>query len=103
MHSSREILSSFSNYCYNQLTLYKFNKEVVKVTDKYREGRLAAIDYAGELALYYMNEEKKICGYLAAEIDKQMKANVCLNGGDYKDGLYDALNDVLDEYKRLYV
>jgi hypothetical protein len=28
-----------------------------------------------------------------------MQQNSCLNDSDYKDGLYDALNDILDELK----
>ncbi len=101
MLSTRELLSSLSNYCYSQLTFYKFNKRVLKVTDKYREGRLAAIGYTSELTLYYMNKEKKIQSQIVEQIDRQMKANSCINDGDYKNGLYDALNDILDEYKRI--
>ncbi len=101
MKSTREILSMLSNHCYSQFTLYKFNKITLRVTNKYREGRLAGIDYTGELALYYMNEEKKLRSQLVEQIDRQMKAHSCLTDGDYKDGLYDALNDVLDEYRRL--
>lgn len=101
MCSTKEVLSSLSNYCYSQLTYYKFNKRVLKVTDKYREGRLTAIKYASELTLHYMNEEKRIQSQIIEQIDMQMKSNSCLTDGDYKDGLYDALNDVLDEYKKI--
>lgn len=101
MKSSKEVLSTLSNYCYVQFTLYKFNEGSLKTTDKYREGRLTGIDYIGDLVFYYLQEEKKICNKMIEQIDRQMKSYSCLNDGDYKSGLYDAMNDILDEYKRL--
>jgi len=80
--------------------LYKFNKRVLKVSEKYREGRLAAINYSGDLTHYYINEEKKIRNHLVEQINKQMKEYSCLNEGEYKKGLYDGLNDVLDACRR---
>ncbi len=101
MKPTREVLSALSNHCYSQLTFYKFNKNVLKVSDKYREGRLTSLNYVSELTLYYMNMEKDIQRQLIGQIDKQMKSNSCLDDSEYKDGLYDALNDMLDEYKRV--
>ncbi len=73
----------------------------MKVSDKYREGRLTALEYVSELTLYYMNIEKEIHKKLVEQIDHQMKSNSCLTESDYKDGLYDALNEILDEYRRV--
>lgn len=82
------------------MVFYKFNKGILKISDKYREGRLTGLEYAAELSLYYMNMEKQIRAYFVEQIDKQMKCNSCLPSSDYKDGLYDALNDVLDEFRK---
>ena len=94
--SAREILEKINSYLHSQITYYRFNKNVLKVSDKYRDGRLAALQYASELSLYYMHLEKSIKDKYRDQILQQMKANSCLKDGDYKKGLYDGLNDALD-------
>lgn len=94
---SKELLEKLSSYCSNQITFYKFNKNVLKVSDKYREGRLTALEYIGELTFYYLQEEKNIPHHFREQVLKQMKLYSCLNHSDYKDGMYDALNDILDQ------
>ncbi|MEN8303745.1 MAG: hypothetical protein ABFQ64_06725 [Campylobacterota bacterium] len=101
MKTTREVLSKISNHTYSQITFYTFNKNVLKVSDKYREGRLTALEYVSELTLYYMNLEKDIRKQLIEQIDHQMQSNSCLPSSDYKDGLYDGLNDVLDAYSNV--
>ena len=93
---SKELLEAVSKHCYNQLTLYKFNTTTLKVSDKYREGKLAALEYLTELSYYYMQEEKSIEKQFKAQVTKQLKLHSCLDETEYKRGLYDALNEVLD-------
>ena len=62
--TSKELLEKVSKHCANQLTLYKFNTGTLKISKKYREGRLTALEYLGELSYYYMQEEKQINLYL---------------------------------------
>ena len=97
--TSKEILEEISTHCYSEITVYRFNTTVLKVSDKYREGRLTALEYIGELTYYYLQEEKKIQIQFKEQIIKQMKLNSCLEDNEYKCGLYDALNEILD-YKR---
>ena len=97
--TSKEFLEEISKNCSNQITYFTFNKSTLKVSDKYREGRLAALKYIGELIFYYLQEEKSIKHRFKEQILKQMQQNSCLNESDYKEGLYDALNDVLDELR----
>lgn len=94
--TSKEVLEEVSKHCSNQLTLYKFNTSTLQVSDKYREGRLTALEYIGELAFYYLQEEKRLQQQFHDQILKQMKLYSCLDNTDYKNGLYDALNDILD-------
>ena len=47
-----------------------------------------------------MQQEKKIQQEFHEQILKQIQQNACLNDSEYKDGLYDALNEILD-HKRL--
>ena len=95
--TSKELLEKVSKHCSNQLTLYKFNTSTLKISKKYREGRLTALEYLGELSYYYMQEEKQIQQHFHEQILKQMRTYSCLDESEYKNGLYDALNDALDE------
>ena len=93
---SKELLEAVSKHCYNQLTLYRFNTTTLHVSDKYREGRVSALEYLTELSYYYMQEEKSIENQFKEQIVKQLKLHSCLDDTEYKRGLYDALNEVLD-------
>ena len=97
--TTKEILETISKNCSNQLILYKFNKNTLKISDKYREGRLAGLQYIGNLTFFFMQEEKRIQSLFREEILKQMKFYSCLEETEYKEGLYDALNDTLDHIK----
>ena len=97
--TSKELIEEVSKHCSNQIIHYTFNKTTLQVSDKYREGRLAALKYMGELTFYYLQEEKNIKYKFREQIFKQMEQNSCLSDSDYKDGLYDALNNILDELK----
>lgn len=93
--TSKELLETVSKHCYNQLTLYRFNTTTLQVSEKYREGRLTALEYLTELSYYYMQEEKSIENQFKEQIMKQLKLHSCLDDTEYKRGLYDALNEVL--------
>lgn len=93
--ASKELLEAVSKHCYNELTLYKFNNTTLNVSDKYREGRLTALEYLTELTYYYLQEEKKIEKEFKKQVSKQLKLYDCLDDTEYKRGLYDALNVVL--------
>ncbi|KYJ87770.1 hypothetical protein [Sulfurovum riftiae] len=100
--TSKEVIEAVSNHCSHQLTLYKFNRGVLQISEKYREGRLTALEYIGELTFYYQQEEKNLQQYLHDQILKQMQLYSCLDDTEYKQGLYDALNDILD-YKKDFI
>ena len=98
--TSKKILEEVSKHCSNQLVFYKFNTSTLQISNKYREGRITALEYISELTYYYMQEEKKIQQEFYEQILKQIQQNACLNESEYKEGLYDALNEILD-HKRL--
>ena len=94
--TSKEVLEEISKHCSNQIIFYKFNTTTLQISDKYREGRLTALEYIGELTYYYLQEEKKIQHEFHEQVLNQLQQNSCLDDSDYKDGLYDALNEILD-------
>lgn len=99
--TSKEVLEEISKHCSNQLTLYKFNTTTLQISDKYREGRLTALEYISELTYHYLQEEKRLQQQFHNQILKQMKLYSCLDNTDYKDGLYDALNEILDHKREI--
>ena len=56
--TSKELLEKASKHCSNQLTYYRFNATTLKVSKKYREGRLSALEYIGELTWYLLPRRK---------------------------------------------
>lgn len=94
--TSKELLEEVSKHCSNELTLYKFNTSTLQVSKKYREGRLTALEYIGELTYYYLEQEKKIQQDFHEQVRKQIEHYSCLVDSDYKQGLYDALKETLD-------
>ena len=99
--TSKELLEKISCHCAHQLTLYRFNTGTLKISQKYRKGRLSALEYLGERTFYYMQEEKRIQENFREQILRQMQTYSCLEESEYKNGIYDALNEVLDEMKLL--
>ena len=97
--TSKEILEAVSRHSSNQLVLYRFNTNTLIVTDKYREGRVTGLKYVGDLTFHFMQEEKRIKDLFREEILKQMQFYSCLEETEYKQGLYDALNDTLDQIR----
>ena len=71
------------------------------ISDKYREGRFAGLDYIDKLTYYFIQQERRARKLFRDEILKQMQLNACLEDNDYKQGLYDALNAALDELIKL--
>jgi len=82
--------------------MYQFNKNTLKVSEKYREGRLTGLKYISDLTFYFMQEEKRIQLLFREEILKQMKFYASLEETDYKQGLYDTLNETLDQMRDMY-
>jgi hypothetical protein len=97
--TSKEILDAVSKHSSNQLIMYKFNMNTLKISDKYREGRVTGLKYIGDLTFHFMQEEKRIQLLFHEEVLKQMKFYSCLEETEYKQGLYDALNDTLDQIR----
>ena len=97
--TSKEILEAVSRHSSNQLTMYKFNTNTLSISDKYREGRVTGLKYIGDLTFYFMQEEKRIQLLFHEEVLKQMQFYSCLEETEYKQGLYDALNDTLEQIR----
>ena len=81
--TSKEVLEKISKHCSNELTLYKFNTTTLEISDKYREGRLTALEYLGELSYHYLQEEKRIQEQFKEQVTKQLKLHSCLDDTEF--------------------
>ena len=92
--SSKEFLEDISRYCYNQLTLYKFNRSTLDIDEKYREGRVVALNYIADLTFYFMQQEKHITEKFISELEKQLSAADSLKSQQYSQGIRDSIEAV---------
>jgi len=81
--TSKEVLEKISKHCSNELTLYKFNTTTLEISYKYREGRLTALEYLGELSYHYLQEEKRIQEQFKEQVTKQLKLHSCLDDTEF--------------------
>ena len=94
--SSKSYIETVSKHCYAQMTHYRFNTSSLEVSPQYRAGRLSALKYVSELTFAYLQEEKRLKQTFKNEIAKQLKLHSALENGEYKKGLYDGLNEMLN-------
>ena len=92
--SSRQFLEEVSRYCCNQLTLYRFNRSTLDIDEKYREGRITALNYIADLTFYFMQQEKHISEDFICELDRQLEAIETLRSPDYSQGIRDSIEEI---------
>ena len=97
--SSKEFLEQISDHCYGKSARYKFAR-TPEWSKKYAQGQLAALEYINNLCFYYLQKEKNIPEEFKEQIIGQIKKYSTMNDNDYKEGLYDALNGVLDQVNK---
>jgi len=98
--SSKAFLEELSRYCYSQLTLYKFNHHTLNIDEKYREGRIAALNYIAELIFYFMQKEKHIEEEFVSEIEKQMQRVDLPKSPQYSQGIRDSISALRQEFEK---
>ncbi len=99
--SSKQFLEEVSRYCYSQLTLYKFNKSTLDIDEKYREGRITALNYVADLTFYFMQQEKHITEEFICELDRQLEAIGTLKSPNYTLGIRDSIDALRQEIDKL--
>ncbi|MEA3417929.1 MAG: hypothetical protein U9Q90_00920 [Campylobacterota bacterium] len=99
--SSKLFLEEISRYCYSRLTLYKFNKTSLTIDEKYREGRITALNYISDLAFYFMQEEKQLKEHFIEELKKQIEMTSSLKTPAYRQGILDTVQELQQEIDRL--
>jgi len=93
MKKSIKILEEISQKCYSDTTIYKFSKNL-DLPDKYKKGRIDASSWINDLIYYYIQKEKNFLTEFIQHMQDQKDVIAILNEGDYKNGLYDQLQEV---------
>ena len=93
MDKSIKILEDISNNCTSEITRYKFSKHMDK-SDKYRKGRIDALNWVNDIIFYFIQKEKNFMVEFIQHIKDQKEIISNINDGDYKDALYDQLNEI---------
>ena len=91
MKKSLNYLEEISLTLNSHTVYYKFNKDL-KVSDKYRKGRVSASTWLNELVYLFIKKENKFLAEYKSMIQEQKKELYSLKEGDYRDGLLDELN-----------
>ncbi len=92
---TKQLLEDISKNTSNELTQYKFNKNTLLVSDKYRKGRITALEYTLELIYYYFQQDKQIKEQFHNTLLSQLQDTQMLRNGDYQKGLHDALQSII--------
>lgn len=93
MKKSLQILEEISSKCNSHTIIYKFNKDI-QASEKYRTGRISASTWLNDLIYYYINKEKSFINEFKGHIQEQKRKLDILNDGEYKEGIYDQLNEI---------
>lgn len=96
MHT-KQLLEDISKQCSNELTLYKFNRSTLIVSDKYRSGRIDALNYTLELIYYFFEQDKLLKKQFHDLLLTQLNDSLMLKDGDYRQGLHDALHSIITQ------
>ena len=93
MEKSIKILEDISQKCYQDTTVYKFSKNI-NATERYRKGRIHASTWVNDVIYYYVQKEKNFLKEFVQHIQDQKSIIAVIKDGDYKNGLYDQLQEV---------
>jgi len=93
MEKSIKILEELSGDCIQEKTRYQFSK-MIKKSEKYKKGRIDALNWINDIIFHFMQKEKNFLNEFKQHIQDQKDIIVTINDGDYKNALYDQLNEI---------
>jgi hypothetical protein len=99
-NSSKAFLEEVSRYCHTQLTLYRYNRHTLEIDEKYREGRITALNYIADLTFYFMQREKHITEEFVSELDRQIQMADILKSPQYSQGIRDSIEALRQEIEK---
>ena len=97
--SSKETFENISNHCFTQMVPYKHSIHTDRGSDKYKKGRISAYEWVNNLSYYYIKQEETLKEEFILYLKSKYQEIDILKQGDYKKGLQDTLNEVLEKLK----
>ena len=89
--NTKELLENISTNCLDQLTKYKYNKNL-NISDKYRKGKITALTYTLDLIYHFYEKDRLLKKEFEHLLSEQIKDSSKLKNGDYKKGIDEILN-----------
>jgi len=99
MVSARRTMEIIHAHAYNELTRYRYNHNTLAVGERYRAGRIAALEYLTRLATHYLEQEAALKESFLSEIERQRDHAGLLRPGGYRLGLTEGLDGALGQYE----
>jgi len=93
--TSRYVFEFISNHCFMYMSPYKYSED--RGTLRYKKGRITAYEWINNLSYYYIKKEENLKKEFILYLKSKQEEIAVLKDGDYKKGLQDALNEVLEE------
>ncbi len=93
MEKSIKILEDLSRQCVAESSSYKFSKTMT-ASDKYRKGRIDALNWINDIIFHFIQKEKNFMIEFKQHINDQKDIIANIKDGDYKNALYDQLNEI---------
>ena len=93
MEKSIKILEDLSSDCMQEKTRYQFSK-MLQESEKYKKGRIDALNWINDIIYHFIQKEKNFLSEFKQHIQDQKDIIVNINDGDYKNALYDQLNEI---------
>ena len=93
MEKSIKILEDLSSDCMQEKTRYQFSK-MLQESEKYKKGRIDALNWINDIIYHFIQKEKNFLDEFKQHIQDQKDIIVNINDGDYKNALYDQLNEI---------
>ncbi|WP_456428737.1 hypothetical protein [Nitratifractor sp.] len=92
--STQSLLEKLSEEASNRLTHYRYNRSE-RLHPRYRKGQISALEWLCDLSEYYLIQEKRLKEELRKQVWKQMEAIALLDPGPYRQGIEDAVREMM--------
>ena len=97
--STKIILEDISQHCSIYMVPYQYSKHLCRGSTKYKNGRITTYDWINNLSYYYLKQEENLKEEFILNLQLKKEEINILKEGEYKKGIEDTLNEILDKLK----
>ena len=100
MRTTKEILEELGSRCYPKLNRIQFAKNP-DGSKNYILGKKKSYEYLYDLLHYFFQKDKSLLVLFEEQLESQKKKLTTLPQSEYKQGLLDALEEIMQELQEL--